>query len=247
MQELSTLDTAISDHSMRVLWLHMLKADGSHVANNWLHSQLSISWFIMRSIYITEFVVNPKHFSAVTDGLRDALHDCLMNRSELWTCKGLKHLQLSRLCRCSTADISVSALGQGCGQLKSISLSNCYHLSDVGVSALGQGCGQLRSINLSYCNHITDVGVSALGKGCSQLQSINLSCCSHITDIGVSALGHGCGQLRWINLSRCCHITDISVSALGHGCGQLQSINLSYCNHITDIGVSALGHGCGQL
>jgi hypothetical protein len=33
MQELSVLDMAMSDHSMRMKWLNMLKADGSQAAN----------------------------------------------------------------------------------------------------------------------------------------------------------------------------------------------------------------------
>ena len=47
-------------------------------------------------------------------------------------------------------------------------------MTDVGISALGAGCGQLRSIDLKCCSKVTDAGISALGAGCGQLQSIDL-------------------------------------------------------------------------
>jgi hypothetical protein len=45
-------------------------------------------------------------------------------------------------------------------------------VTDAGLSALGTGCGQLRSIGLSYFDKVTDAGVLALGAGCGQLRSI---------------------------------------------------------------------------
>jgi hypothetical protein len=81
MQVLGTLDTAMSDHSSKMLWLNILQSDGSHAANEWRHCQLSLSWLIMRSICVSVFVVNPKHCctefdsnveAASTDNLENA-------------------------------------------------------------------------------------------------------------------------------------------------------------------------------
>ena len=51
---------------------------------------------------------------------------------------------------------------------------------DAGIIAVGHGCGQLQSISLSGCDKVTDVGVVALGYGCGQLHSINLSGCDEV-------------------------------------------------------------------
>ena len=40
-------------------------------------------------------------------------------------------------------------------------------MTDVGISALGQGCGQLKSINLGSCDQVTNAGRLALGHKCS--------------------------------------------------------------------------------
>jgi hypothetical protein len=54
-------------------------------------------------------------------------------------------------------------------------------------TVLGQGCGQLQSISLHSCN-ITDDGVSALANGCDQLQYVSLHYCRNITDIDIGVL-----------------------------------------------------------
>ena len=61
-------------------------------------------------------------------------------------------------------------------------------MTDIGISALGAGCGQLRSIDLSCCRKVTDIGMSTLSAGCSQLQSVNLSWCCKVTNAGVLSL-----------------------------------------------------------
>jgi hypothetical protein len=44
MQELGNLDMAMANRSRRELWLNMVIADGSQVANKWLHSHASMMW-----------------------------------------------------------------------------------------------------------------------------------------------------------------------------------------------------------
>ena len=58
-------------------------------------------------------------------------------------------------------------------------------MTNVSISALGHGCGQLQSIG---CDKVTYVGVAALGHGCGQLQRINLEGCDKVADVGISVL-----------------------------------------------------------
>ena len=60
-------------------------------------------------------------------------------------------------------DAGISAMGAGCGQLRSIDLYGCYKVTDAGISALIAGCGQLRSIHLGDCDQVADAGISVVG------------------------------------------------------------------------------------
>ena len=226
VQNFGVLDIAVSSNSARELWLAMLRSISWKAIDAWQHSHSSMKWVILRSISITQILVNLKH--------RDEKRVSDLTFEAVGVNRGQKS------CGEGQSGDSMLSIWEERKYLKSVNLSGCHGITDMVVSVLGDGCGQLQTIDLSCCDAITDMGVSALGCGCGQLLSINLNGCQGITDMGLSALGDGCGQLQSIDLRYCPLITDMGVSALGRGCGQLLIINLIFCLGVTDMGVSAL-------
>ena len=53
-----------------------------------------------------------------------------------------------------------------------------------GIRALANGCSQLQSLNIRDCYYITDEGIRALASWLHQLQSLDISGCRKITDEG---------------------------------------------------------------
>jgi hypothetical protein len=88
-----------------------------------------MNWFMMRGIHITDFVVNPKYCSEVSDDSVELAGTSNLGRASIDN---------------AITDVAALALGQGCGQLMSIDLNDCGVITDVGVSALGYGCDQLQ-------------------------------------------------------------------------------------------------------
>jgi Leucine Rich repeat len=198
VQNFGVLDMSVSSYSARDQWLTMLRSISWKAIDAWQHSHSSLIWVILRSISITQILVNLKHRDEerVSDVTFEAVG---INRGQKSCGEG------------QSGDSMLSIWEEG-KYLKSVDLSHCHGITDMVVSALADGCGQLQSINLSQCHHITDDGLSALGLGCGQLQSIDLSHCDRVTDDGVSALCRGCGQLQTINISNCCCRQSISVT-----------------------------------
>ena len=58
------------------------------------------------------------------------------------------------------ADVDISKLGHGCGQLQRTNLTGCHDVTDAGISSLGHKCGQLQSVNIARCDKVTDAGIS---------------------------------------------------------------------------------------
>ena len=52
-------------------------------------------------------------------------------------------------------------IANGCPQLQSLNICNCYNITDAGIIALATGCPQLQSLDISqgyFITNITDVG-----------------------------------------------------------------------------------------
>ena len=198
VRSLGVLDIAVSSHNARKPWLITLKSISCQAIHAWRHSHASLRWLMMRAIHVTQVLVDPNHNDRVSD---------LTFVPVGITCGRISYDDEAKY-------DSILSIWEERKYLLSINLSECQGITDIGLSALGRGCGQLKTIDLFFCLGFTDVGISALVAGCGQLQTINLGFCRRITDIGVSALGHGCGQLHTINLSGCKGVTNMGVSAL---------------------------------
>jgi Leucine Rich repeat len=167
---LGILDTALSSHGYRYLWLDILKSITTKAVCKWRHSHSSFRWLILRNIRVTQVLVSPENCEEVSDMTFEAV--------------GINQISIALS---EDSAISVSSWER----CKCLDLGGCLNITDIGVSALSHGCGQLQRISLYGCKKITDVGVLAVSHGCGQPHAVNVSGCENITDIGVSALVNG--------------------------------------------------------
>ena len=250
MANICSLDIAVTNSILRVIWLSILRGTSHRTISNHKHSHESIRWLVERGI-------SPEYLQMSEDG-------SIANKIDGGTLLGLdiSSLRNISLCRCDIGDEDILSIAHGCPNLTEIRLLDCCDITDASMIALGRYCRQLIFIDIGGCTNISDIGLMALGDACcnvigginltemgngSALRKISLSYCKRITDISLVALGRGCHSLYSINLSGCSEITDTAVSALGQGCPLLTDICISGCANITDGGISALGQGCPLL
>ena len=104
------------------------------------------------------------------------------------SCWGLTSINMS--VDSNMTDVGISYLVQGCIHLQSINIGgSCYQLTDASLATIGESCGVLTSIDMSDNSNMTDVGVSYLAQGCIHLQSINIGgSCSQLKDASLAWL-----------------------------------------------------------
>ncbi|KAL2337864.1 hypothetical protein Fmac_012310 [Flemingia macrophylla] len=76
------------------------------------------------------------------------------------------------------------SVGEGCGGLVELNLSNATKLRDGGAAAVAQA-GNLRKLWLGRCKLVTDMGIGCIAVGCRKLRLICLKWCVGIGDLGV--------------------------------------------------------------
>ena len=135
VQNFGVLDIAVSSNSAREQWLTMLKSISWEAIDAWQHSHSSLVWVILRSISITQILVNLKH--------RDK------KRVSDFTFKAVGINRGQKSCGEGQSGDSMLSIWEERKYLKSVNLSQCQGITDMGVSALGRGCDQLQSTNLS--------------------------------------------------------------------------------------------------
>ena len=116
-----------------------------------------------------------------------------------------------------------------CTQLKSVTFSNCRHITDAAV----QNCclaGTLLAVNFSGCENITDAAASYLLQ-CQSLQIANFFNCRQITDAAAQCLSR-CRCLRVMDFGQTC-VTDAAAQHLSQ-CQHLQKVKFSGCKELTD-------------
>ena len=97
---------------------------------------------------------------------------------------------IDMICNSNMTDVGISYLVQGCIHLQSINIGGLYtQLTDASLAVIGESCGVLTSIDVSDNRKMTDVGISYLAQGCIHLQSINIGgSCSQLTDASLAWL-----------------------------------------------------------
>ena len=86
--------------------------------------------------------------------------------------------------------------------MSGLDLQGCENITEIGISALGQSCPLLSSISLPHCNKVTDIGISALGVGCPLYSNIDLTGCNNITDVDISRLAETRRGLLFVKMDQ---------------------------------------------
>lgn len=245
-RSLVALDGAVTNITMRSMWLNCLSSSNAKTLNTINHDHTSLRWLMIRRVSISRLhisgvsswqISNRTFKGSMFTTLRDVnLSACRAVTDAGLTCllKNCADLHTLDITGCdSITNQSIEALARRCIHLQHFILGVCSWISDCGIGALAQRCPLLQTIDLSYCCGITDVGVTALAVGCHKLENVNLSSCNNLSDAGVFALALGCPQLRVVNVSDCSAVTDECVTTLVKYCSKLESLDISGCSRIT--------------
>eukprot|EP00252_Welwitschia_mirabilis_P020829 TRINITY_DN5194_c0_g2_i1.p1 TRINITY_DN5194_c0_g2~~TRINITY_DN5194_c0_g2_i1.p1 ORF type:complete len:488 (-),score=55.43 TRINITY_DN5194_c0_g2_i1:65-1528(-) len=159
-------------------------------------------------------------------------------------CKNLQHLDL-RGCR-AIGDDSMKAV-LSLTKLETL-LLNGSDISDMGLSAFGNSCTQLVTLSLRSCIRITDKGITALFDSChlvTTLENLDLSYIPNISDKSILHLARRGMNIVELRLRECPNIGDTSVMALASMHFQdrrygstLKLLDIFNCPHITKLGMS---------
>lgn len=61
-----------------------------------------------------------------------------------------------------------------------------------GLHSVGNGCKNLKSLTLTDCNVLTDDGLEIVATGCKQLTHLEVNGCHGIGTVGLESVGKSC-------------------------------------------------------
>ncbi|XP_022086749.1 F-box/LRR-repeat protein 4-like [Acanthaster planci] len=131
-------------------------------------------------------------------------------------CKYLPHLEHLNASEWSQLEPQASEYLSSLRHLKSVNMSNCYH---VGLHHLCKGLGSsnsshLVSLSLGGCGSVRDEVVLSLVKSLPQLEQLDLSSCFGVGDSSVHAISRFLPNLKKLRLAWCKKITDFGLLGL---------------------------------
>ena len=135
----------------------------------------------------------------------------------------LKNLQEIKLDGCNIGKADLSLIGNGCKELKELSLSKCQGVTDAGVTSIVSSCTSLQKLDITCCREITDVTMEAIATRCKGLLALKMESCILVTADGLSLIGHGCAVLEELDL------TDCRLNDNGKKTYQLWENTVSHC------------------
>jgi len=159
-------------------------------------------------------------------------------------------LKVIGLWKCHVSNLTLTALGENCHDIRELNLSGNRDITDEGLGALAEGCPLIEKLNLSECSEITDEGIKTIANFCTSLISLDLSGCDdNITDDSIKYLATQCSLLKYIDLAFCDEITDSSIIAIADHCRNLKSINITNIDNegIGDESIVKLAENCNEL
>lgn len=157
--------------------------------------------------------------------------------------QGLQSLTSLIITSClGMTDLSLEAIGKGCGNLKQMSLKKCCFVSDNGLVAFAKAAGSLESLQLEECNRISQQGILGALSNCeSNLKSLSLVKCMGIRDLAPETpVLSPCESLRSLTIRSCLGFGNASLEIVGRLCPQLHYVDLSGLSGITDAGLLPL-------
>ncbi|KAI8343003.1 cyclic nucleotide-binding-like protein [Chlamydoabsidia padenii] len=175
----------------------------------------------------------------------------------------LNHIDLSTIHKKITDDTLTSLILSLHRPIRSLSLSQCFHLTDscfrslllvdMDTSSTQSTLQHLHTLDLNSCWLLTDQTLQLLGEQCPQLCHLDLSNCRKITNAGMSRFlqatkEHNGTGLEWLSLSYCKNLTDMTMQHLAdYTRDSLVYLNLQRCTKITDQGFIAWGSSFSKL
>ncbi|KAL8223422.1 hypothetical protein R6Q57_018897 [Mikania cordata] len=157
--------------------------------------------------------------------------------------KGLQSLTSLTVVSCyGITDLSLEAIGNGCGFLKQMLIKNCCFVSDKGLISFIEAAKSLECLQLEECNRISQQGI--LGALKSKLKSLTIVKCMGIKDIAQESDLTQCGSLRSLAIKDCIGFGNTNLATFGSLCPQIQNLELSGLCGITDSGLVPLLENC---
>ncbi|KAG0619574.1 hypothetical protein M758_4G149000 [Ceratodon purpureus] len=177
---------------------------------------------------------------AVTDKGLEAFMQC---------CLCLDSLQLEK-CHSITNSGLLTALAQGKGNLKTLSLSKCDGLwkGEKRSEELPLTCFSLKTLNVTDCKGAGVEPIVTMGLCCPSLENLDFSELTNLSDEAITSVVEGCGDhLVCLNLTNCINITDAALAAIASHCEDLERLTLDGCYHVGDNGLKMLAAECISL
>jgi F-box/leucine-rich repeat protein 7 len=125
-------------------------------------------------------------------------------------------------------------------KVKSLDLTNCFHLTFKSFQTISNYNSKIIRLNLHSCWELLDSSLTLLASGCPYLTDIELSNCRKITDRGIFSLFSTVRQTGLDDMEMASNLSEMSVD--GHSTSSTPStasagithIGLSYCKNLTD-------------
>ncbi|XP_076912144.1 EIN3-binding F-box protein 2-like [Bidens hawaiensis] len=158
--------------------------------------------------------------------------------------KGLQSLTSLTVVSCyGITDLSLEAIGKGCGFLKQILIKKCCFVSDKGLVSFTEATESLECLHLEECNRVSQQGI--LGSLKSKLKSLTIVKCMGIKDFPQETPEFTqCGSLRSLTIRDCIGFGNTNLATFGKFCFELQNLELSGLCGITDSGLSSILENC---
>ncbi|XP_024960599.1 EIN3-binding F-box protein 2-like [Cynara cardunculus var. scolymus] len=143
-------------------------------------------------------------------------------------------------------DLSLEAIGNGCGSLKHMALKKCCFVSDNGLVSFAESARFLEVLHLEECNRISQHGIlGTLSNQNSKLKSFSIVKCMGIKDQEHEAVDFSESQsLRSLTIKNCFGFGNANVAMVGKLCPHLHNLDLSGLCGITDSGLFELLTTC---
>jgi hypothetical protein len=143
---------------------------------------------------------------------------------------------------CSVTDVTLTALGRHCHDLRKLSINEAS-ITGEGLTAIGAGCPLLEEINAWDCDEIGP-GIAAIARGCPRLRVLAASE-ADIPAAAVLALAECCPLLEEVGV-RGVEIGDEEISALARSCPVLRRLQITGTS-VTIEGLRAIRKHCKML
>ncbi|KAI7728577.1 hypothetical protein M8C21_001095 [Ambrosia artemisiifolia] len=157
---------------------------------------------------------------------------------------GLQSLTSFTVVSCyGITDLSLEAIGKGCGFLKHMLVKKCCFVSDKGLTSFIEAAESLECLQLEECNRISQQGIYGALK--SNLKSLSIVKCMGIKDFSQETPDlTQCGSLRSLTIRDCIGFGNTTLAIIGLFCPQLQNLELSGLSGITDSGLFPILANC---